>query len=263
MRYIVDHDFHIHSQLSLCSGDPKQIPERILEYAKENGLNKICITDHFWDASVDGASDWYSKQDYEHIAKALPLPQSEGIEFLFGCETELDRFLTLGISRENIEKFDFVIIPTTHLHMSGFTIDGEATLAERAEAYVSRFDAVLCMDLPFYKIGIAHLTCPLIASKEWQDHLTVLDMIPDSEFERLFIKAKNVGVGIELNFSPSRYDEADLDRVLRPYRIAKKCGCKFYFGSDAHQEKSLGGCIARANTIVDLLDLEENDKFTF
>ena len=49
MRYVFDHDFHIHSELSSCSRDPEQSPERILAYAKENGLKKIVITDHFWD----------------------------------------------------------------------------------------------------------------------------------------------------------------------------------------------------------------------
>ena len=34
----LDHDLHIHSQLSLCSSDPAQTPARILQYAKENRL---------------------------------------------------------------------------------------------------------------------------------------------------------------------------------------------------------------------------------
>ena len=34
MKFIIDHDLHIHSQLSLCSGIPEQTPKAILEYAK-------------------------------------------------------------------------------------------------------------------------------------------------------------------------------------------------------------------------------------
>ena len=52
MRYVVDHDFHIHSQLSICSNDPEQTKERILAYAKECQLKTICITDHYWDEAV-------------------------------------------------------------------------------------------------------------------------------------------------------------------------------------------------------------------
>lgn len=60
MRYSIDHDLHIHSQLSSCSSDSEQTPARILRYAQENGLKEICLTDHFWDETVEGASGWYA-----------------------------------------------------------------------------------------------------------------------------------------------------------------------------------------------------------
>ena len=261
MKFIIDHDLHIHSRLSDCSKDPEQTTERILKYAKDNSLKRICITDHFWDETVEGASAWYRAQNYPHISQALPLPQSEGVEFLFGCEAELDKNLTLGLAVENMDRFDFIIIPTTHLHMKGFTIEDGATLADRAAAYVERLDAVLNMDIPFHKVGIAHLTSPLIAIENWQDHLTVLDMISDETFKRLFAKAAAVGVGIELNFSLDAYDGADIERVLRPYRIAKAEGCKFFLGGDAHRVDQLEKVWYRFSPIVEALELEESDKF--
>ena len=160
MKFKVDHDLHIHSQISSCSQDPEQTPARLLRYAQENGLNTICLTDHFWDETVDSASDWYAPQDFTHISAAKPLPQAEGIRFLFGCETELNRFLTVGVSRERMDALDFIIIPTTHFHMRGYTLsEAELMTAEtRAEAWVRRLDAVLNMDLPFHKeIGRAHV----------------------------------------------------------------------------------------------------------
>ena len=261
MQFIIDQDLHIHSCLSRCSKDPEQTTQRILKYAKDNALRCICITDHFWDETVEGASAWYSTQNYSHISQSLPLPQSEDVEFLFGCETELDKNLTLGLSQKNMDRFDFIIIPTTHLHMRGFTIDENASLADRATAYVERLDAVLNMDIPFHKVGIAHLTCPLMAREHWQDHLTVLDMISDDTFKRLFAKAAAVGVGIELNFSMDAYDVNDVEKVLRPYRIAKAEGCKFYLGGDAHTVNNLETVWYRFAPIVEALELEESDKF--
>ncbi len=41
MKFQVDQDLHIHSQLSICSGDPEQNTERILAYAKAYGLKHI------------------------------------------------------------------------------------------------------------------------------------------------------------------------------------------------------------------------------
>ena len=106
-KFLIDHDLHIHSQLSLCSHDPLQTPERILRYAQENGLKNICLTDHFWDEKVPGASsfDFYARQDFAHVTQALPLPQSDSVRFHFGCETDIDKFLHLGLSRERMDCF--------------------------------------------------------------------------------------------------------------------------------------------------------------
>ena len=75
MRYVADHDFHIHSTLSSCCHDEKQTVDAIQRYAAQNGFKKICLTNHFWDAEVPGASGWYRVQDFRHLTKALPLPQ--------------------------------------------------------------------------------------------------------------------------------------------------------------------------------------------
>ncbi len=260
MRYIVDHDLHIHSQLSLCSNDPKQNTEAILRYGEEFGLKTLCLTDHMWDNAVPGAQGmgFYEQQSYEHIAQALPLPTSDKVRYLFGCETDQNRALTVGISKEVMDKLAFVIIPTTHLHMNGFTCDGGEGVEERAKLWCSRFEAVLDMDLPFEKIGIAHLTCGLMYRGH---HIEVLNAIPVEEYHRLFAKAAKVGVGIELNFNSLALTDADRETMLLPYRIAKEEGCKFYFGSDAHHPSELAWAKENFENIVDLLGLTEDDKF--
>lgn len=264
MRYVVDHDFHIHSNLSSCSKDPNETPENILKIAEENGYSAICLTDHFWDEDVPGASPWYEPQNFAHISKALPLPQSDKVKFYFGCEAEMDKFCTIAVTRERIDKFDFVIIPTTHMHMKDLVLGEENDALEcRAAKWVQLFDALLNMDLPFHKIGIAHLTCPLIANQDKTAHIRVIDMISDDDMEHLFTRAAKVGLGIELNFNPFDYSEEELERVLRPYRIAKQSGCKFYFGSDAHWISSLKAGKEKFEFIVDKLNLTEDDKFTF
>lgn len=47
MKYIIDNDLHIHTRLSVCSQDKGQTPAAILRCAKERGLKRICITDHY------------------------------------------------------------------------------------------------------------------------------------------------------------------------------------------------------------------------
>jgi histidinol phosphatase-like PHP family hydrolase len=260
MKFHVDHDYHIHSQLSSCSRHPEQRPERILQYAKENGLKRICITDHYWDSAVPGASKWYEPQNFDHIAQFRDLPQAEGVEFLFGCETDMDKFGTLGIPASRFDDFAFIIVPTTHLHMKGFTIAEEDYCVDEhvAKLWVERFDMLLSKDLPFGKIGVAHLSCYLMNKTSRDAYLHTLDLIPSAEMERLFTKAAQLGCGIELN---DHFKDCDAEHVLRMYRIAKACGCKFYFGGDAHGPDQFEGQLAFGKHMVDLLDLTEDDKF--
>ena len=264
MRFTFDHDYHIHSQLSLCSNDPQQTTQNILEYAEKAGLSEICLTDHYWDSDVSGASSWYAKQDYAHISAALPLPKSEKVKFFFGCETDMDKFMTVGISPNGFDRFDFIIIPTTHLHMKGFTLNDEdgSTAEGRAKLWVKRLDSLLNMPLPFHKIGIAHLACGLIAPSSRNMLLEVLELIPEDEMIRLFTKAAELGVGIELNSSDMNFAESEADTVLRMFKIAKKCGCKFYLGSDIHHPANIENLSRIFNRAIDMLGLEESDRFT-
>lgn len=263
MRYIFDHDYHIHSQISSCSSDPEQNTQRLLEYAKANLLSRMVLTDHHWDETVPGASDWYAAQDFAWISRAKPLPRDEGVDFMFGCECDMDKFFTLGMAREHFDRFDFVVIPTTHLHMTGFTISvsDAASLQRRARLWVERLDALLNMDIPFSKVGVAHLACGLIARSSREDYLAVLNMIPASDMYSLFEKAAGLGVGIELNASDMSFADNEEDTVLRPFRIAKECGCRFYMGSDAHHPAALEKAKPIFERAIDRLALTEADKF--
>ena len=264
MRYQFDHDYHIHSKLSLCSNDEEQSNERILQYAKDNGLHEICLTDHFWDEKIPGAPEWYKKQNFDHIKQALPLPQSDGVRFLFGAETEFPRYCEVAMARETFDEFDFVIIPTTHLHMKGLTItdaDYDALDDTRSRLWVSRMDALLSQDLPFHKIGIAHLACPLFDKRSREHYLRALDNISTEEMERVFAEAAKLGVGIELNAGDLSFKDGEEDRVLRMFKIAKAQGCKFYCGSDAHHPAELDRAKSIFERALPMLSLSENDRF--
>ena len=263
MKYQIDHDLHIHSFLSKCAKDPDQTPLRILDGARHAGLKTICLTNHFWDEAVPGASAWYSEQNYPHICKDLPLPTAEGFSFLFGCETELNGDLTLGLSKDKYDKFDFIIVPTTHFHMAtNLTPEQKDTVEKRVKAYITRLDALLAMDLPFYKVGLAHPACPLIHKESRKGYLDTLSSLPEDALQALFAKAARLGMGIELNSADMNYAPEEESIVLRLFRIAKKEGCRFYLGSDIHSPTDYVKQISIWEKALDALSLTEADKFT-
>ena len=72
MRYLVDHDYHIHSELSLCSNDPEETPAHILEIAKEKGIKKLCLTDHYWDENVPVPATFTKNRTMPTLPRLFP-----------------------------------------------------------------------------------------------------------------------------------------------------------------------------------------------
>ena len=95
------------------------------------------------------------------------------------------------------------------------------------------------------------------------DHVTLFSMIKDEVYYKAFSRCAEKGLGVELNFNSLAYNTEELNIILRPYKIAKKCGCKFYFGSDAHHPQDFERAKLNFENIVNLLDLQEEDKFKF
>ena len=52
----VTHDFHIHTNLSLCAEQDTTV-EYYVRRAEEIGLTKIGFANHFWDEKVEGANE--------------------------------------------------------------------------------------------------------------------------------------------------------------------------------------------------------------
>jgi hypothetical protein len=134
-------------------------------------------------------------------------------------------------------------------------------IKKKAELWAERFDALLDMPLPFHKIGVAHPVCSLLHKASREEYIALLDLIPSSELERIFCRAAKLGCGIELNSGDMAFSDGEADSILRFFRIAKSCGCKFYLGSDAHSQKKLYDSTEIFERAVTLLDLNESDKF--
>lgn len=260
--FTVDHDYHIHTHLSSCSGDPRQTVENITAIARQNGLHTVCITDHLWDDAVPGASDWYKPQNIAHIQQSLPFPKHENLRVLFGCETEYLGGTKLGLSPEHFDLFDFIIIPLNHFHMTGFVRPSDYDTAEKlADLLLIRMEEVAKLPLPWHKTGIAHPTCSLVF-KEGNE----VDVYRALDSQRLANAMKTFadkGVGIELNGSSFKKGWREHEEEhLKIYQAAKAAGCKFYCGSDSHKPEQLTRTLHNLPIVAALLELNDEHIFS-
>lgn len=259
MRFVADHDFHIHSTVSSCCHDEKLTPLAIFEYAVKNDYKRICLTNHFWDETVPSRATWHPAHRSENIKSVLPLPQSENVRFLFGVETDMDFDNVLGIGEKWLKELDFIIVATTHLHLAGHTVPEKLTTPQQAAFHwFDKIEALLKMDLPFRKMGIAHLTCGHVFESRTPE---VIALLPDDHLYRVFGDCAKKGIGIELNMKTLGMSDESKQILLRPYYIAKDCGCKFYLGSDAHSTNNLASAKENFEDVITTLDLKESDKF--
>ncbi len=239
----VNHDLHVHSFLSSCANDPSATAENILRVAGAAGLRTIGFADHMWDRAVPGASSWYRPQDYEHIARIrTQIPaDTGGVRVFVGCETEYCGNGKIGITRETADKLDFVLVPISHFHMTGFTVPETLTESrDVADLMLKRFHEVLDLGLA---TGIAHPFLPL-GFKERVDE--IVGLISDRAFQDCFGRAAEMGVSVEITvgFFPGLRGGGDDgwhdETFLRVLEIARDAGCLFHFASDSHSLADAG-----------------------
>lgn len=88
MRFSVNHDLHCHTGLSLCSNDPKMTPEAFCATLRKQAMMFSVLPIIFGSDSIPDANEFYQEQGLLHVSQSLPLPESQKVRFLFGCETE-------------------------------------------------------------------------------------------------------------------------------------------------------------------------------
>ena len=256
----LDHDYHIHTTLSTCCHDPLMTLEKILPICRETGYKEIVITNHFWDAQMPGADDWYGPQNLEHVRSLLPLPSDGQVRLRFGCETEFCGGTKIGISKDSYDCFEWIIVPFNHLHNHFSRPVDCTTTGQVANLYMDHFEDLMAMSLPWKKVGIAHLTCPLTYPGPKLHE--VFEQLDAARMRRCFRFLAQQGAGIELNAACFMHGwEEWQETFLAVYRWAKEEGCRFYCGSDAHQLDSLGAIKANLPQVIALLGLTEEQRY--
>ena len=166
----------------------------------------------------------------------------------------------LTLRRDHFDLFDFVVIPPNHMHILDYVRPRSINTPEQiAQYFMARMELLSRMDLPFEKIGIAHLTTSLMFREG--NVLDVLRLVEEKRVMPVFETLAKAGAGIELNGAAfARYDE-NPEAYLRIYRMAKQAGCKFYCASDGHTLAAYARVRDVLPQIVNALELTECDRY--
>ena len=254
------HDLHCHSTLSACCKDENCTAEAVFQQAKEMGYDTFCLTNHLWDSAVPGASAWYAPQNIEHVLSHKQFANVPGMRCLYGCETDYTGHGHLGLAKEHFDLFDFVVIPPNHMHMQGFVRpEGVTTPEQMAPLFLERLDEISQLDIPMEKVGIAHMTCPLLYREG--KVADVVRLMDEDKLHEIFARFAARGAGIELNQGAFKEMDEDPDAILKLYRIAKEEGCKFYCSSDSHSLAAYRTMQERLAPVVAALNLTEDDRY--
>lgn len=247
-RAVLDHDLHVHTYYSPCArredaaGRPAATPQRYLERAPELGLHLLAFTDHFVeDPAAPGMVQFYKGSGLAILrdlrAELARLEPPEGLQILIGCETETLAPGAPAISRTLAEQLDFVLVPTTHYHLTGVPQPNSFAPQDVAEHMLLMLESVVRLG---WVDAIAH---PFDERESLVGDLRrIYDAMDKSHLDDILSLAAENDTALEVNGSainsPNRpnYPAMYLPVVQR----AKALGVLFTFGSDAHSLDMLG-----------------------
>ena len=198
----ITHDFHIHTTLSKCANKENATVENYVNHAKRLGLKKLGFANHFWDEKFDpDDNNFYKAHPFDYIYSLkdeLKKYETEGIKMYLGCEGEYSyKLRSVAISEEAAEKFDFIVIPNSHTHMS-MPKEFYEPYEKHAQFMIDAYNDVLDCAINKYITAMAHpfeaVCCPY-------DNSILIDLIDDDTFKRLFNKQAERGIAFEINVS--------------------------------------------------------------
>ena len=236
-------DLHVHTNLSPCAPEASSVRAQ-LEAARDRGIDTIGFSNHLWDSEFPGADGWYEPLDVDHLLKIrgeiAELEDDLGVRILVGAEVEAPGFL--AITAKNAEKFDYILVSSSHLHhpdlMKGIRAETQEDVRLiLVERFLKTVAEAAELGVP---ASVAHPFHPLGFSTEVEAE--AVDGITDRMLAEILSFAAKRGVGIEAHWPTMRYGAENgiiAAHSARFLRIAREVGCRFTMGSDSHSPKHI------------------------
>ena len=228
-------DLHLHTNLSSCA--PREsVVESYLPHCASEGVELLGIANHL-----------YSGKGVEHVLKIREEIANLGSEWsqkiLVGCEAEVYNGKPQTISKSEAAGLDYLLLAPSHIfnqigHYDGFDL---STSGKIRDLVLENFKYACSWDLGV-PTGICHPLYPICAPRQQE----ILNLMTDEQLVDCYTLAAKSDKSIEIHACLYR-NTVDLDEeglspsYIRMLTIAKECGCKFHFGSDAHNPDAFIG----------------------
>ena len=228
-------DLHLHTNLSFCAPE-KTVVSSFLPFCDSEGIKRIGISNHL-----------YSGMGIEHTLKIKneidELKDTSRVEILLGCELELFYDEEPVLNAQNARNFEYVLVAPSHIfnqfsHYKSFDL---STSEKIRDLIVDNFKRACRLELGV-PTAICHPLYPICASNQQK----ILDSMSDDILRECYTLAAQNDKCIEIHACLYRgsvpLDEEGLSPTyIRMLSIAKECGCKFHFGTDAHSPEDFVG----------------------
>ncbi|MBQ7378314.1 MAG: hypothetical protein IJW70_01390 [Clostridia bacterium] len=258
-------DLHVHTHRSLCAPRTTE-PETYLPHCESEGIRVIGFSDHVYPTEMIHRYGYPAEDRMSRLLSLKPvLEQTQketNVKLLFGCE--IDYFDCEGgpyISPEESLNFDYVLIAASHIlnypHMyTAYDLQNPDVLRRLT---IERFVAACKLDYPV-PTGICHPLYPICSPHQAE----IIDGMSDACLDELFCMAKEKNISIEVHACLYRKDtpmgvHGLSDHYLRILSAAKKAGCKFHFGSDAHDARAFVGSHEKLFRAAEIVGITEDD----
>ena len=224
-------DFHIHTHLSECARREMRLPA-ILDVCARRGIKYLGITDH---VSLSTDPDLLDAASRELAELDKPM------NVYLGCEADI---LAVGkhvVTDQMKSTLDFIAVAANHFHVTCVSQPQDSTPWAFAQHCLDMF-AYAC-SLEFVDV-IVHPMCEVSGECDPAS----FDLLSDDDMMMPLAQAKRNRIAMEI--SPRALSPGDKRFRLRFYRLCKRVGLKFAFGSDAHSLQQAG----QTRILADLAD---------
>ena len=239
-------DFHVHPGLVSRCAQPEATVQAYLDLCAKEGVTSIGFSDHLWDTDVS-ISRIYEHNSFDKLKEIYAtIPQNRnGVKLFVGCETDINAYGEIGISKAHASELDYVLIPISHYHNKevqflGIDINDEQFMRTYA---VRRFMRACEADFSVPTI-ICHPFIP--HGTERMDEM--MQAISDNDYLACFQCAAERNILIEIHYTACSNHWKHCENgfpveYIRMATLAKEAGCKFTFGSDSHSPNKFGSGI--------------------